>query len=55
MKAEIAREEQAKQDRVEYLHSEEGRQVFEMIISTGLGVIFILLAYLGFVEIKSYR
>ena len=55
MKAEIAREEQAKQDRVEYLHSKEGRQVFEMIISTGLGVIFILLAYLGFVEIKSYR
>ena len=55
LKAEIAREEQAKQDWTENLQSEEGRQVFEMIFLTGLGVIFILFAYLGFVEIKSSR
>lgn len=55
LKAEIAREEQAKQDWTENLQSEEGRQVFEMIFLTGLGVIVILFAYLGFVEIKSSR
>ena len=55
MKAEIAREEQAKQDRIENLQSEDGLQELETIILTGLGVIFILFAYLGFIEIKSSR
>lgn len=55
MKAEIAREEQAKQDRIENLQSEEGRQVFEKIILTGLGVIFILFAYLGFRLILDFK
>lgn len=55
MKAKIAREEQAKQDRIENLQSEEGRQVFEKIILTGLGVIFILFAYLGFRLILDFK
>ncbi|MBY6284781.1 hypothetical protein K6121_00100 [Neisseria subflava] len=55
MKAEIAGEEQAKQDRIENLQSEERLQELETIILTGLGVIFILFAVLGFIEIKSSR